>query len=60
MVKVRVMGTKKEIIRFQRVLRKCPDIRMNEPSDIFTMKGTNNYFRNYMEVRFLEKKRVAN
>ena len=54
------MGTKKEIIRFQKVLRKCPDIRMNEPSDIFTMKGTNNYFRNYMEVRFLEKKRVAN
>ena len=60
MVKVRVMGTKKEIIRFQKVLIKCPDLRMNEPSDIFTMKGTNNYFRNYMEVRFLEKKRVAN
>ena len=49
MLKVRVMGTKRDILKFQRILKKCPELRMNEPSDIYTMKGTNNYFRNYMD-----------
>lgn len=57
MIKVRVMGTRKDIVRFQRVLRKCSEIRMNEPSDIYSMKGTNNFFRNYMEVNFRDKNR---
>lgn len=58
MLKVRVMGTKRDILKFQRILKKCPELRMNEPSDIYTMKGTNNYFRNYMEVIFRENKKI--
>lgn len=55
MLKVRVMGTRKDILKFQNVLRKCTEIRMGELSEIYTMKGTTNYFRNYIEVSFSEK-----
>ena len=30
MLKVRVMGTKRDILKFQRILKKCPELRMND------------------------------
>lgn len=57
MLKVRVMGTRKDILKFQDVLKKCEEIQMEEPSSIYTMRGTTNYFRNYMEVNFKEKRK---
>ena len=51
------MGTKKDILKFQDVLKKCEEIQMEEPSSIYTMRGTTNYFRNYMEVNFKEKRK---
>ena len=56
MVKVRLMGKKNEIIRFQKILQNCTCIEMNKPSDIFSMKGTKQYFRNYLEVQIKESK----
>ena len=52
MLKVRVMGTKKDIIGFQKILKNCPKIRMNKPSELFSMKGTEKFYRNYMEITF--------
>lgn len=57
MLKVRVMGTKKDILKFQDVLRKSSDIQVNDTSDMYTNKGTTNYLRNYMEVSFKEKRK---
>ena len=52
MLKVRVMGTRKDIIGFQKILRNCPIIRMNKPSELLSIKGTDKFYRNYMEITF--------
>ena len=52
MLKVRVMGTRKDIMGLQKILRNCPKIRMNKPAELFSIKGTDKFYRNYMEITF--------
>lgn len=50
MLKIRLMGTKKDIEWFGKLLRKIPELQVTEFSDSFPNKGTDNYFRTYVEV----------
>lgn len=59
MIKIRVMGTVEEIRLFQEIIKGCPDIELGMPSGIYGMRGTDRFFRNYMEAelnkRLLDK-----
>ena len=50
MLKVRVMGTKKDIKWFRDLLRDCSQIKVMESSDVYPNKGTKTYYRAYTEV----------
>ena len=50
MLKVRVMGTKKDIKWFRDLLRDCSQIKVIEFSDVYPNKGTKTYYRAYIEV----------
>ena len=56
MLKVRLMGTKNDIKWFEKILRRHPKIKVLEFSDFYTNKGTNRFYRVYVEVQ----KRVKN
>lgn len=56
MLKIRLQGTVKDIRWFKRMLEKHPEIRVLQVSEIFSNKGTNRYFRSYVEVEKTEKK----
>ena len=56
MLKVRVMGTKKDIKWFANNLRESDQISIVEFSEIYQNKGTNNYFRAYLEVESSKEK----
>ena len=51
MLKVRVMGTKNDIVGFQKILQRHPKIEVMEFSELYTNKGTNKYYRAYAEVQ---------
>ena len=51
MLKVRVMGTKNDIVWFQKSLQRHPKIEVMEFSELYTNKGTNKYYRAYAEVK---------
>lgn len=55
MIKIRIMGTKKDIHWFAKIMKECEYIRVNELSGIYENKGTDNYFRAYLEVENSEK-----
>ncbi len=55
MLKIRLMGTRRDISWFQRILQRCPRIEITELSDIYENKGTDRFFRNYMEVQRRKK-----
>lgn len=55
MLKIRLMGTKKDIHWFAKIMEECEDIRINERSTIYENKGTNNYYRAYLEVEDSKK-----
>lgn len=57
MLKVRVMGTKNDIVWFQRILQRHPKVEVMEFSELYTNKGTNKYYRAYAEV---QKRNVKN
>jgi len=50
MLKIRIMGTKKDIHWFSKVLKESEKVKINEISSIYENKGTNNYYRAYLEV----------
>lgn len=50
MLKIRLMGTKKDIQWFGRLLQGSNEVKINEFSEVFINKGTNNYFRAYLEI----------
>ncbi len=56
MLKIRLQGTVKDIRWFKRLLGRHPEIRVLQVSEIFSNKGTNRYFRSYVEVEKTEKK----
>lgn len=51
MLKIRLMGTKKDIKWFRDFLRKSPQIEVEEFSEVFPNKGTNRFYRAYAEVK---------
>ena len=55
MLKIRLQGTVKDIRWFKRHMEKHPEIRVLHMSEIFSNKGTNRYFRSYIEVETKDK-----
>lgn len=55
MLKVRLQGTVRDIKWFQQYLEKHGGIAVQRVSRPFANKGTNRYFRVYMEVEKAEK-----
>ncbi|MDR0886964.1 MAG: hypothetical protein LBN22_11570 [Clostridiales Family XIII bacterium] len=50
MLKIRLQGKIEDIQWFQRILKQSLDIDITVVSDMYANKGTNQYYRNYMEV----------
>lgn len=50
-VKVRLMGTKNDIVWFQKILQRHPKVEVLEISELYSNKGTNKYYRAYAEVQ---------
>ena len=51
MLKVRLMGTKNDIVWFQKILQRHPKVEVLEISELYSNKGTNKYHRAYAEVQ---------
>lgn len=49
-VKVRLQGTKEDMEWLEEQLKQVPSVRIMESSEIYSNKGTNKYFRKYLEV----------
>jgi hypothetical protein len=52
MLKVRLMGTKEDIVKFWKFLQNAPELNVIDISDIFTNSGTERYYRCYTKVEF--------
>lgn len=50
MLKVRLMGTKNDIKWFKKILQRTPKLEVTEFSGLFPNKGTNKFYRAYVEV----------
>ena len=55
MLKIRLMGTKNDIKWFKKILSRHPKIKVLEFSDFYANKGTNRFYRTYVEVQKLMK-----
>lgn len=55
MLKIRLQDTEKDICWFKRLLEKYPEIRVLQVFEIFSNKGTNRYYRSYVEIERTEK-----
>lgn len=55
MVKVRLQGTKEDMEWLEKQIKDCPEIQITESSEAFSNKGTNKYFRKYLEVNKTDK-----
>ena len=51
MLKVRLMGTKNDIVWFLKILQRHPKIEVLEISELYSNKGTSKYYRGYAEVQ---------
>ena len=50
MVKVRLQGTKEDMEWLEKQMEQIPNVQITESSDLFSNKGTNKYFRKYLEI----------
>ena len=50
MVKVRLQGTKEEMEWLEKQMEQIPNVQITESSELFSNKGTNKYFRKYLEI----------
>ena len=50
MLKIRLMGTKNDIKWFEKILKRQSKVAVTEVSDLYRNKGTNIYYRAYVEV----------
>ena len=50
MLKIRLMGTKNSIKWFRKILQGNPKIELVEFSGMFPNKGTNKFYRAYVEI----------
>ena len=51
MLKVRLMGTRKDIKWFRKILQRNSKIEVTEFSDLYPNKGTDKFYRAYAEVK---------
>ena len=50
MVKVRLQGTKEDMEWLEKQMEQLPNVQITESSELFSNKGTNKYFRKYLEI----------
>ena len=50
MIKVRLQGTKEDMDWLEKQLKSCSQVKITESSDMYQNKGTNKYFRKYLEI----------
>ena len=50
-VKIRLMGTKNDITWFKKIMQRNPKVEVLEMSDLYSNKGTDKYYRSYVEVK---------
>ena len=50
MVKVRLQGAKEDMEWLEKQMEQIPNVQITESSDLFSNKGTNKYFRKYLEI----------
>lgn len=50
MIKVRIQGTKEDVYWVEKQLKSCSQIKIIESSDLYKNKGTNKYYRKYIEI----------
>ncbi len=51
MLKVRLMGTKNDIKWFGKLMQRHPKVEVMEMSELYANKGTNRFYRAYIEVK---------
>lgn len=56
MLKIRLMGTEKDIRWFGKFLEHNPEVDILEMSEVYHNKGTNRFYREYIEVQKNSKK----
>ena len=54
------MGTKNDIKRFEKILKRQPKVAVTEFSELYRNKGTNRYYRAYVEVQKANVKEKSN
>ena len=60
MLKLRLMGTKRELKWFNRFLNRCDVLKIVRVSDAYKIKGSNRYYRMYIDIgRNLKKQEVS-
>ena len=60
MLKIRLMGTKKDIKWFEKILKRQPKVTVTEFSEMYQNKGTNKYYRVYVEVQKADIRQKSN
>ena len=50
MIKVRMQGTKEDMEWLEEQLKKEPEVLITESSQALQNKGTNRYYRRYLEI----------
>ena len=59
-LKIRLMGTKNDIKWFEKLLQRQPKVAVTEVSELYQNKGTNRYYRAYVEVQKANIKEKSN
>ena len=59
-LKIRLMGTKNDIKWFEKILKRQPKVAVTEFSELYRNKGTNRYYRAYVEVQKANIKQKLN
>lgn len=57
MIKLRIMGTPNELRWFEKLMHRHKKVKVLQVSERYSNKGTNKYFRVYMEVEKTEAER---
>ena len=59
-LKIRLMGTKNDIKWFERLLRRQHKVAVTEVSEMYPNKGTDRFYRAYVEVQKANIKQKSN
>lgn len=60
MLEIRLMGTKSDIKWFERLLRRQRKVAVTEVSEMYPNKGTDRFYRAYVEVQKANIKQKSN